>query len=289
VSHAALDPLTAALDRRVAAARRGRAIRLLRDPFLTARRKILPVHLERFDTFWGRQMIGFSKETVAATIMTSGFFEEGLTRAMLSLIRPGMTVVDVGAHIGYFTLLASHLVGESGKVMSFEPTPSTYDLLLRNVAGLSNVIVVAHAAWDQRTTIRLRDFGGRYSAFNSFTAPRAPIAAHRDFDVEAVPVDDEIEEHGLRPAFIKIDVESAERQVLQGLTRTLGGVRPIVSLEVGDVGVPGVWSTADLIAFMRSRFDYAAFEWRGHLEPLTPREHWSYDNLIFMPRERPTA
>lgn len=235
-------------------------------------------------------MIGFSKETVAATIMTSGFFEEGLTRTMLALIRPGMTVVDVGAHIGYFTLLSAFLVGDAGQVMSFEPTPSTRELLLRNVAGLSNVMVLPRAAWNERTTLRLRDFGGRFSAFNSFTVPRAPIAAHRAIDVEAVPVDDEIEAGGLRPDFIKIDVESAERQVLEGLTRTLERARPIVSLEVGDVGVPGVWSTADLIAFMESRSGYAAFEWRGgSLEPLRSRDHWAYDNLIFKPRERPTS
>ena len=48
-------------------------------------------------------------------------------------------------------------------------------------------------------------------------------------------------------------------------------------------GGPGIKSIADLIAFMRSRFDYSAFEWRGRLEPLRTREQWSYDNLIFMP------
>jgi FkbM family methyltransferase len=284
------EHLTAALDRRVAAARRNRAIRLLRDPLLSVRRKLLPGHLERFETFWGRRMIGFSTETVAATIMTSGFFEERLTRTMLALIRNGMTVVDIGAHIGYFTLLAAHLVADSGHVMSFEPTPSTRGLLLRNVNGLSNVIVRPRAAWSEAATLHLRDFGGRFSAFNSFTVPRAPIAAYRVVEVEAVAADDEIKEHKLRPDFIKIDVESAEHQVLEGLSKTLEGVRPIVSVEVGDVGVPGVWGTTDLIAFMGSRFGYSPFEWRGRsLEPLRPREQWSYDNLIFGPRERPIA
>lgn len=282
--------LVTLLDRRVVATRRNRAIRLLRDPSLTIRRKLLPGHIERFETFWGRSMIGFSKETVAATIMASGYFEEGLTRTMLALIGPGMTVVDVGAHIGYFTLLAAHLIGDAGRVLSLEPTPDTRALLLDNVAGYSTITVRGCAAWNERSTLRLRDFGGRFSAFNSFTVPRAPMAAHREIEVEGVPVDSEIERHHLRPNFIKIDVESAEHQVLEGLAKTLDHVRPVVSLEVGDVGVPGVWSTVDLIEFMRARFGYAALEWQGRsLVPLRPRELWSYDNLIFVPRERPIA
>ena len=275
------------LDRRVTSRRRNRAIRLLGDPALTFRRKLLPGHIERFETFWGQPMIGLSNETVAATIMTSGYFEEGLTRTMLALLRPGMTVVDVGAHIGYFTLLAAHLVGNAGRILSFEPTPATRALLLDNVANQPNVIVRSCAAWNSATTLRIRDFGRRFSAFNSFTAPRAAIGRHREIEVEAVPVDAELERHQLRPDFIKIDVESAERQVLEGLVLTLERLRPVVTLEVGDEGVPGVWSSVELIDFMGSRFGYKAFEWHGGaLSPLRARDHWSYDNLIFAPRER---
>src|SRR5436309_3468193 len=152
--------------------RRNRLVRLLRDPALTFRRKLLPGHVEHFTTFWGQPMAGMSNETVAATIMSSGFFEEGLTRIMLALVRSGMTVVDVGAHIGYFSLLAARLVGSSGRVLSLEPTPATRALLLENLSKYQNVIVRSCAAWNEPTTLRLRDFGGSFSAFNSFTAPR---------------------------------------------------------------------------------------------------------------------
>lgn len=275
------------LDRRVESRRRNRAVRLLRDPALTFRRKLLPSHVERFETFWGQPMTGISSETVAATIMTSGYFEEALTRTMLSLVRPGMTVIDVGAHIGYFTLLAARLVGRSGNVLSLEPTPGTCALLLANVSAFPNVIVRSCAAWNETTTLPLRDFGGGFSAFNSFTVPRTLLRGHRVVEVEAVPLDAELERQGLRPDFIKIDVESAERQVLEGLAGTLERTRPILTLEVGDVGVPGVWSTAELIAFMTTRFRYDAFEWLGRsLARLRPRAQWSYDNLVFAPRER---
>ena len=172
-------------------------------------------------------------------------------------------------------------------MLSLEPTPATRALLLENVSKYQNVTVSSCAAWNEPTTLRLRDFGGRFSAFNSFTAPRAKIPRHREIDVEAVPLDDELERHALRPGFIKIDVESAERQVLEGLARTLEQTRPLVTLEVGDVGVPGVWSTTELIAFMAARFGYNAFEWLGRsLVPLRPRAQWSYDNLLFAPGER---
>jgi len=54
-----------------------------------------------------------------------GFFEEGLTRAIIEKLRPGDTFVDIGAHVGYYTILASLLVGAEGHVVAFEPTPRT--------------------------------------------------------------------------------------------------------------------------------------------------------------------
>jgi FkbM family methyltransferase len=248
---------------------------------------MLPSHVERFETFWGQFMSGLSREAVAATIMSSGYHEEGLTRMMLALVGRGATVVDVGAHIGYFTLLAERLVGSTGRVFSLEPTPDTCALLLENVSSFPNVIVCRCAAWNESTTLRLRDFGRSRSAFNSFTAPRRPIVARREIEVAAVPLDAELDRRGLRPDFIKVDVESTERQVLEGLADTLQKTRPVLSIEVGDAGVPGVWTTVEMIEFMDTRHDYKAFEWQGRsFVPVRPRERWPYDNLLFAPRER---
>ena len=74
-------------------------------------------------------------------------YEKEQTILFRKLVDEGMNVVDIGANIGYYTLLAAELVGEKGKVFAFEPEPSNYDLLLRNVEinGYKNVTVVRKA------------------------------------------------------------------------------------------------------------------------------------------------
>lgn len=280
-------PLWALLEARVRAAPGGRLQRLLRDPVGVARRKLLPGRPCTLRTFWGEALRGVPAETVAATIMARGYIEENLTRALLVLVREGMTFVDVGAHIGYYTLLAARVVGERGRVLAIEPTPSTFELLHGNVAGRSNVVLRDCAAWSGTGTITLRDFGPRFSAFNSFTLPRLALARYREIVVEAVALDDELERQRLVPDIVKVDAESAERQVIDGMRRTLLRRRPVLTLEVGDAGIPGVMTTEELIGYVRDGFGYRVVEWRaGALRPLAPRREWSYDNLVFVPQER---
>ena len=84
---------------------------------------------------WGDEMTVVYPEIASLGISRYGFFAEGLTRLLLSHLKPGMAFLDVGAQLGYFTMLAAWLVGETGQVHSFEPTPSTFELLNLN-AGL---------------------------------------------------------------------------------------------------------------------------------------------------------
>ncbi len=68
-----------------------------------------------------------------------GSYEEDTVAFMRQIVKPGMTVVDVGAHVGYYTRLFSKLVNGTGQVISFEPHPKTFNVLRRNTAGLANV------------------------------------------------------------------------------------------------------------------------------------------------------
>ena len=69
-----------------------------------------------------------------------GYYEKGETELFKSIVKEGMTVVDIGANIGYYTLIAAKLVGEKGKVFSFEPGPDNYGLLLKNPNQVSKII-----------------------------------------------------------------------------------------------------------------------------------------------------
>lgn len=238
-------------------------------------------------TFFGRPMRVHLPDLVGVKLYQYGFFEEGLTRAIIKHTLPGGVFVDIGAHIGYYTTLASLLVGREGRAIAFEPTPRTRAELSFNTANLDNVTIVPMAAWSETAQLVLRDFGWRQSSFNSVMAPR--LRGNRrckDIKVDAVAVDDWLEAHGVVPGFIKIDAESAEYRVLQGLRRTIARHRPILSLEIGDYDLPDVPRSADLIRMLVD-LGYAARQYRaGRFVEHRLADRYTYDNLVFMPKRR---
>ncbi len=282
------DALLERLSRQAALSAAPRAVRLRHLPF----RLVLPRLLDTAGlalpvtarTFFGRDMRVHLPDLVGVKLYQYGFFEEGLTRAIIEKLRPGDTFVDIGAHVGYYTILASLLVGAEGHVVSFEPTPRTRTELSANTAGLDNVRIVAMAAWDATERLTLQDFGWRQSSFNSVVAARVNGTPRiESIEVEAVAVDDWLAAHGLVPTFIKVDAELAEQRVLRGLRRTIEQHHPILSLEIGDYNLPGVPSSAELIRSVVEQ-GYDAFEYRdGTFVRHRLADHYSYDNLIFMP------
>ncbi|MEW6718190.1 MAG: FkbM family methyltransferase [Chloroflexota bacterium] len=236
--------------------------------------------------FWGDTMIVTPPEQSSNDLYRKGFFEEGVTSSLIEYLKPGMIFIDIGAHYGYFSILASRLVGDPGCVYAFEPVPKTFDILLQNVQHLANVYAIQKAVFSGRQSLVLRDYGEIYSGFNSFTVPRHPHVKnlqYHEVTVEAISIDGFIKEHDLHPDFIKIDAESAEMEILKGMTATLCQIRPIISLEVGDemdVGVP----SKNLISYVMSK-EYDAFSYNGsEFHHHEFKERYRYDNILFLPR-----
>jgi FkbM family methyltransferase len=284
----ARDDLLERLSRQAELSAAPREVRLRHLPFKLALPRLLdaagltwPVTAR---TFFGRDMRVHLPDLVGVKLYQYGFFEEGLTRAIIEKLSPGATFVDIGAHVGYYTILASLLVGAEGRVVAFEPTPRTRTELAANTAGLDNVRVVPMAAWDGAERLTLQDFGWRQSSFNSVMAARVNGNPRSEsIEVEAVAVDDWLAVHRIVPAFIKIDAESAEHRVLRGLRRTIEQHHPILSLEIGDYNLPGVPSSAELIGSI-VELGYDAWEYRGGtFVKHRLADRYGYDNLIFMP------
>ncbi len=126
---------------------------------------------------------------------------------------PGMRCVDVGANIGFFSLLMARLVGARGHVTAFEPGPANFRFLERNLAlhGMDNVRALQLAAGSRQETRPLRV--DRAGTKNSFFAGRGSRAV----DVQVTTIDAAVE----RADFVKIDVEGAELEVLAGMDKTL--------------------------------------------------------------------
>jgi len=153
--------------------------------------------------------------------MAMARYEPGTTRLFQEIVKPGMMVVDIGAHVGYYTLLAAKLVGPTGKVYAFEPEQDNHAILLKNIElnRYDNVAAARMAVSDRRgsSTIYLTALdSGRHSMY------RHGLPERGSAPVETTTVDSFLESEGWpRVDLIKIDVEGAEVDVLDGMPQLL--------------------------------------------------------------------
>jgi FkbM family methyltransferase len=171
---------------------------------------------------------------VGQHLFRRGVHEQETIGLLRHLVRPGMTVLDIGAQVGQYTLEAAKLVGPTGSVHAFEPVPRNFDLLQANVRinGLTNVAPSPVAISDRNETRTLHLSISRNAGAHSF-AP-SEISSGETIDVSCTTVDAYVEQRQLRPDLIKLDVEGFELAVLDGARRTLKAVAPLLIIEFND-------------------------------------------------------
>jgi FkbM family methyltransferase len=212
-------------------------------------------HTALVATRWGAKMLVDTRDAaISAWIVLDGLWETHVTQWLQETLRPGQTFVDVGANVGYFTLLGAQLVGPQGNVVAVEAHPGLADLLRRNVVmnGLFGYVTTWNrAAWSSSTTVHLHQ-RLNYSGASSVGAI-GQEALDRLGDVEemvevqAVAVDDLLE--GLPCVdVLKMDIEGAELQAFTGLSRTLEKSRTIaVMFEWAPALIEGVGDKAEAL------------------------------------------
>lgn len=160
-----------------------------------------------------------------------------LARFLMKNLKSGDAFCDVGAHFGYFSLLASQLVGEYGQVLAFEASRSTFAILQKNTLPFPNIEPLHRAASDEDKALVFNEFPALYSEYNSLVLPEIKNAAwlknnpSQPIEVAGVRLDDFFAEGKMNPQIIKVDVEGAEPQVLQGLEQFLQKNSPVVVME----------------------------------------------------------
>jgi len=153
-----------------------------------------------------------------------GTYELKMQQQMEALVRPGSVFCDIGAQAGFYTLLASRLTGEKGRVFAFEPSPRNIHNLRRHleINWIENVTLF-EAAVSDRPGEAWFDLGN-----NSSTGS---LSDSGSLCVPLVSLDHLLEEGQiLPPDFLKMDVEGAELQVLKGARKTLTTARPTLFL-----------------------------------------------------------
>lgn len=155
---------------------------------------------------------------VISTILLYGDYEPETTMAVLQLLRPGMCFVDLGAHIGYFSVLAARAVGPSGRVWAFEPAGSTRQVLCLNLAenDVDDIVtVVPRAISDSSGWVRFA-IDNESSVSNRMAMPGDLEATTED--VEATSLDEYFAARDWPEVnLIKMDVEGAELAALRGM------------------------------------------------------------------------
>jgi FkbM family methyltransferase len=206
-------------------------------------------------------------------------------------LQSGMTVLDIGAHHGYYTLLASRKVGPQGYVLAVEASPRERERLRTHlrINRCNNVEVESRALGEVEGTAELYLVRGSESGCNSLRKPDV----NQETEVLKVPIerlDRVLQDRGIeRVDFIKLDVEGAELSVLKGAARLLSREpRPVILVEVQDIRTkPWGYAAREVVRYLSS-VNYLWFQPLpdGRLGKMDA-ERTEYDgNFVAVPQER---
>ncbi|HEY7328465.1 MAG TPA: FkbM family methyltransferase [Gemmataceae bacterium] len=179
-----------------------------------------------------------------------GTSEPDMQEALHHLLRPGMSFYDIGANVGFFTILAAKLVGPTGRVVAFEPVNANAHWLEHNLKlnGFHHVFIRQMALGNQDGEAAFRVSAESTWGKLAYTGP-----VNQETAVIQVPIRslDKLHANGElpRPDLLKIDVEGAEVDVLRGSAETLRAVRPLLLIELHGTNA----DVADLLSGLQYR------------------------------------
>lgn len=207
---------------------------------------------------------------LASHLLFDGYWEFWLTKFFADRIKPGDTVIDIGANLGYYSVLAADLVGPEGRMVAVEPNPAMFDLLRQSlqVNGFS-----------ARSDLRNIALGGDESGSMPFFVPRGEpkngrfISANEDrdwlsrngsiFDVKAESLSPD---DYARVDFIKIDVEGAEVMVLDEIAPLIERFKPLI---VCEVNFSRGYSYSDIVDRLGENGALKHLDFHSKVKPLT--------------------
>jgi len=230
-------------------------------------------------------------EYLQSQLYLFGEFEPATVKVLKRLVKSGDTVLDIGANVGYISLVLAKCVENSGKVFSFEPDSKNFASLKRNLAlnADCNIEPIAKAVSDSHQPIRL--YHAKFD-FNAGAHSMLPSEKHSsDFvEIEATTIDEFVTSHGLKKIdVIKIDIEGAEMKAFNGMTETLRNSRPLIVCELCEEHqVRAGYTTQAVKKWMAETFDMQAFKVMesGRLTETPIEATHLADNIVFVPHER---
>ena len=240
----------------------------------------------------------FTHKLMADFLQAGQLYEPKITKLLLSNLKPGDTFIDVGAHIGYFSIVAASVVGPSGRVYCFEPEPTNYKQIIDHIRanGLKNVIPFHGAASEETGVLDLfveTGNDGGHAIWDLWEGPfhaknPAARAQIQKLPVPSVSLDDYLLGSAQPIKAIKIDVEGAEVTVLRGAQKLLRQKRvPLVVCECHHSYLRCMGESEESLRNLMVELGYEVygdFDEFPDLYPLAPGQRFESQyifNLIF--------
>lgn len=221
-------------------------------------------------TRFGYRMRLDLRDWVDQFIYITGNYEEMTAATIRACLSPGDAAVDIGANIGFFSLLMATCVGPSGAVWAFEPIPATNQRLRQNVAmNRITTITVRNEAIAEDNADRLIYSG---TTDHSGVAGFRPVVGSMQSQTVPVRRLTSCLPPGTRPRLIKIDVEGAEFLVLEGMRDLLDTHKPDIVLEMSEEYLPAMGSSPTAICEYLAGFGYRMYWIDG--DALVPLDGW---------------
>lgn len=239
----------------------------------------IPLHV-------GGTFHGILPEAITTNIWRNGVHESAVTKVFGEILQAGDTFIDIGAHFGYFSIVAAQHIGDGGRIVAFEAMPETFGYLLRNLQDLApSTLAEQIAVFDRETITEFSDAGIVSSSLNSAFQRRGTnltTARQTSVPVQTETLDRLVARSGIDAvSLIKIDAESSEEAILRGATDVIETHKPAIVMELGDSGPPADGSASASTRILRflAEFGYIARTLSG--EPFTLTAGWTpYANVV---------
>ena len=256
------------------------------------RKKVWRLLRTPFDVEWleGLRLTLYPGHEMCRSIFVTGRYEPNEFCWLSRVLKPGMTVLDVGANLGLYTLYAARRVTGSGRVVAIEPSTREMARLRRNVEqnALGNVSLVAAAVAEQDAEAVLQVATADHAGHNTLGAFGYDTELDNRETVQTLRLDEVVETARLhRVDIIKMDIEGAEFAALRGGSATLTRYRPVLLMELSDRALRHQnASSAEILAFLGDHgYEMLVFDARSGLPaPLAPRGYFDSENILAVPR-----
>ncbi len=210
--------------------------------------KLRPKELVLINVQGNKMYINTDDRGIAPMLLMDGVMEKYETELVRKMVKEGMVVVDIGANIGYYTLIAAKLVGKSGIVYAFEPEPTAYELLCKNIVvnGYTNVVPIQEAVSNKHGKIKfwVDKAGIAISSIakdNVLAFSKVPVdkvsEKPRFIEMETITLDEFLKDLSDKVDFIKIDTQGAEGLIIDGAERVLRDNNLKITMEFWPDGL----------------------------------------------------